>query len=403
VYAVLETLGITRGTDPPIRILENHLAERRLMLVLDNCEHMIDACAELVGRLLRAAPELRVLCTSRQPLGIVGEALYVVPPLGVPARGAPLPRGDASVNAALALFAARAAAVSPGFALTADNRPVLVEICERLDGLPLAIELAAVQLRVRSVADLHAGLARRVHSLSARHASPVHHRGLRDSFDWSFELCSPAERRLWPRLAVFAGSFSLDAVAGVCADEDLPAEGMLDVVAGLVDKSIVLREEAAGDVRYRLLETVREYGRQRLSEDALAALRRRHRDWYLELAERFEAQWFGPDQPRWSARLRADLDNLRGALGWCLDTPGEARAGLRMVGALQFFSIGCGRLTEGRYWLERMLPADPAPTAARVVALSAYTMCCSPRTMWTRRPPAPRSASPSPASSVTRT
>jgi non-specific serine/threonine protein kinase len=248
-----------------------------------------------------------------------------------------------------------------------------VEICERLDGLPLAIELAAVQLRVWSVADLHAGLARRAHSLSARYARPAHHRALRDSFDWSFELCSPAEQRLWPRLAVFAGSFSLDAATGVCADEDLPAEQMLDVVAGLVDKSIVLREEVAGSARYRLLETVREYGGHRLSDDALAALRRRHRDWYLDLAERFEAQWFGPDQQRWSAELRADLDNLRGALSWCLEIPGEVRAGLRLAGALDFYWVGCGRLTEGRYWLDRLLPADSAPTATRVVALSTYT------------------------------
>src|SRR5207248_165118 len=202
------------------------------------------------------------------------------------------------------LFADRAAAVVPGFALTPDNARAVAAICQRLDGLPLAIELAAAQLRTRSLEQLASGLGQRFRLLSSRHAIPRRHARLRDTFDWSYALCSPAERALWTRLSVFAG-FDLDGATAVCSGPGLPAELMLDAVVGLVDKSVVLRDEAGG-ARYRLLETVREYGLDRLDPAERTRLRRRHCDWYLGLAERLEAEWFGPAQPRWSGTMRAE-------------------------------------------------------------------------------------------------
>ncbi|OLB63896.1 MAG: hypothetical protein AUI10_13450 [Actinobacteria bacterium 13_2_20CM_2_72_6] len=311
-----------------------------------------------VDQLLRSAPGLSVLCTSRQPLGMVGEAVRTtVTPLGVPAD-TELTMAEAAGSPALTLFADRAAAVLPGFRLTAENVGVVASICRRVDGLPLAIELAVAQLRSRSLAELAIGLGDRLP-------------GLRDTFDWSYGLCSPAERALWARLAVFAG-FDQAGATAVCAGGDLPAEAILDTILGLVDKSIVVRDESGGPVRYHLLETVREYGLDRLDPAERTALRRRHRDWYLELAERFDAEWFGAQQPSWAARIRAEYANLRIALGWCLSTPGETAAGARLARALRYHWFGGGALVEGRYWLERALAADPAPTPERVPLLSAY-------------------------------
>jgi predicted ATPase/DNA-binding CsgD family transcriptional regulator len=328
-YAVVETLRLGGSAElSATGLLAEYLADRELMLILDNCEHLLDACAALAVTLLRSCPGLRILCTSRQPLGVIGEAL-------------------------------------------------VADICARLDGLPLAIELAAARLRTLTVEQLSAGLADRFGILATRHAVSFHHRRLRDTFGWSFELCSAAERALWCRLAVFDGSFDLDAAVAVCASDDLPDEALLDTVGELVDKSIVVREQLAGQVRYRLLETVREYGLSRLPEaDAdPAGLMRRHRDWYLRLATRFAAEWFGPDQVGWAGRLRAERANLRTALGWSLTTPGETEGGLRLAAALEWFWLGCGALAEGRLWLERALAAtgDAEPTPARVYAMSVRT------------------------------
>jgi non-specific serine/threonine protein kinase len=372
-YAVVEALNLPGASElPAARLLADHLAARQLMLVLDNCEHLVGACAELAVALLGRCPGLRVLCTSRQPLGVTGESVFTVPPLAVPTDGKTPVTVDQS-SPALRLFVERAAAAAPGFALGSQNEPVVAEICTRLDGLPLAIELAAARLRTLTVEQLAAGLADRFKVLAARHAAQPWHRRLGDTFSWSFELCSSAEQTLWGRLAVFGGGFDLDAAVAVCASDDLPGETMLAVLSGLVDKSIVIRAEQAGRTRYRLLETVREYGLSRLpAGDGLAVLKRRHRDWYLRLAERFDAEWFGPDQVRWAGRMHAEHANLRTAMGWCLATPGEAESGLRLVTALWFFWIAYA-LPEGRLWLERMLAADPRPTLTRGLAMSART------------------------------
>ncbi|OLE24571.1 MAG: hypothetical protein AUG44_18790 [Actinobacteria bacterium 13_1_20CM_3_71_11] len=316
-YAVADALAIGGQTDLPLsRLLRDYLADRELLLIMDNCERVLDACAATVDRLLRSAPGLSVLCTSRQPLGMVGEVVRTVAPLAVPAT-IEITLVQAADYPALTLFADRAATVLPGFTLTAANVGVVAKICRHLDGLPLAIELAVAQLRSRSLEELAAGLGRSFPWVSHWPVSPAHHARLHDTFDWSFGLCSTAERALWTRLSVFAG-FDLAGATAVCSGDDLPAEAMLDTLAGLVDKSIVVREEEDGPVRYCLLETVRQYGLEQLAEADQAALRRRHRDWYLQLAERFDTEWFGAAQREWAARIRAEYANLRLALGWCL-------------------------------------------------------------------------------------
>jgi predicted ATPase/DNA-binding NarL/FixJ family response regulator len=371
-YAVVRALAIPASAGVTAsRLIADHLADRELLLVLDNCEHVLDACAGLVDQLLRSAPGLCVLCTSQQPLGMVGETVCTVAPLAVPPEGAEL-RVDPTRYPALDLFADRAAAVAPGFVLTPHNADRVAAICRSLDGLPLAIELAAAQLRTRSLEQLTAGLNQRFRLLASRHAIPARHARLRDTFDWSYALCSPAERTLWARLSVFAG-FELAGATAVCSGEDLPADTILDAVVGLVDKSIVIREESAAGARYRLLETIREYGLDRLAEAERARLRRRHRDWYLRLAERLDAEWFGGAQPWWSATMHAEYPNLRNALRWSFATPGETVAGVRLATALRCHWVAGGSLVEGRYWLRQAVEAYREPTPDRALALWACT------------------------------
>jgi len=355
-YAVVETLGLRAVSEvDPLGHLIDYLADRTLLLVLDNCEHLLDGCARLVLALLSACPKLRILCTSRQPLGVVGEVSFVVAPLQVPAHGP-----------AVTLFAQRAAAVAPGFTVNTGNERRVAEICDRLDGLPLAIELAAARVRTLSVDELAERLTETV---------PGQRGPLRETFDWSFALCSAAERTVWTRLSVFAGGFDLDAAVGVCGDETLCGDGVVAALIGLVDKSVVVCDEAGAQARYRLLETVREYGVARLAAAGQdpELLRRRHRDWYLGLVQRFDREWFGRDQIGWAERIRAALANVRVALEWCLHTPGEIEAGQEVAAALRYYWTGCGGLSEGRLWLGRVLATEPRPVPARARALSAQT------------------------------
>ncbi|MBC6456401.1 ATP-binding protein [Actinomadura sp. HBU206391] len=368
-HVVAAALGVKgRAARPQNEVLLDRLAHRRLLLVLDACEHLVDACANLAGLLLRGLPELRILATSRQLLGVAGERTLVVPPLRAPAPGCP---GE-SVAAydAVALFAERAAAVVPGFVLSAGNGDAVAGLCRRLDGIPLAIELAAGRLRVLSVEQIVARLDDRFGLLSGGgRAVPGRHRGLRTAVGWSHELCAPGERLLWARLSVFAGDFDLDAVEAVCCDERLAAGEVLELVSGLVEKSIALREETPDGLRFRLLTTLREYGEQwlrALGEEQ--AFLRRHRDFYLWLAARGERAWFGPEQSRWLRRFDREHVNLLAALDFCVERA-ETRAGLRLASALRFHWLSPGRAAVGRRWLERVLALPGEPTTARAEAL----------------------------------
>ncbi|MGY4784356.1 ATP-binding protein [Rhodococcus opacus] len=373
---VVAALGLReQSSNPSLELLAEHLADRRVLLLLDNCEHLVEAAAVLAETLLRQCPGLRILATSREPLGIGGEAVMRVPPLTVPDPDRPpllqgLPGDDA-----VTLFAARAEAAAPGFVLSESNRATVTLICQRLDGLPLAIELAAARLRVLSPQQILDRLTDRYGLLTAgSRGAPARHQTLKLSIDWSYDLCEPVEQQLWARLSVFAGGFELDAAESLGTGL-LAREEVLDVVARLVDQSILIREEAGTVARYRLLESLREYGYQKLREmGEEAALRRRHRDWCLQLVKQAEEEWIGPHQLAWITRLEQEQPNMRDALQFCVTEPGEdeAEAGLQIAAALHTLWLTHGLLSEGRCWLDRVLAHHSGqPTTERIKALSA--------------------------------
>jgi non-specific serine/threonine protein kinase len=362
-HTVANTLGLRdQSSLPPATVLVEYLASRRLLLVLDNCEHLIDAVAKLADTLLRSCPRLQVLATSREPLNIGGEAPVAVPPLSTPDLERPLPLGMLSSYEAVALFTERATTAVPGFTLTTANQSAVAEICHRLDGLPLAIELATARLSTFSADEIRHELSHRYQLLaSGSRSAPTRQQTLRACVEWSYDLCTTAEKLLWSRLAVFAGGVELDAAEDVCDGNGLVAEDVLDVVASLVDKSILIREEHGTVARYRMLDTIRDHGREKLQEAGQYEVqRRRHRDWYERLVLDADADLISPRQADWLTRTRREHANLRVALEFCVSEPGEAAAGLRMATALHP-SWSRGRLSEGRQWLDRALTRQTAP------------------------------------------
>ncbi|MER6951800.1 LuxR C-terminal-related transcriptional regulator [Nonomuraea sp. NPDC000554] len=366
---VADALGLRdESSQRPLSGLVEFLEDKRLLLVFDGCEHLTYASAILASKLLGAAPGLRILATSRETLGVEGEHVLAVPPLAVPEPGRPL--AALTQSDAVSLFAERGASVLNGFTVTEANGEAVAALCRRLEGIPLAIELAAARLRALSVTQILDRLDDRTSAYRKR-ASVPRHQTMRTAIDWSYDLCTPQERTLWARLSVFSGEFDLEAVEHVCAGDGLPREQIFDLVAALLDKSILVRGEYVTRARYRLLETIRQYGQDVLAESGdEMALRRRHRDHFRVLAERAEADWFGPRQAEWIARLRHERANLRAALDFCLREPGEARHVLEIVAALwNYWVFVAGSFGEGRHWLERALELDAEPTAARVKAL----------------------------------
>ncbi|MDR8408438.1 LuxR C-terminal-related transcriptional regulator [Nonomuraea sp. 3-1Str] len=370
---VVEALEIRRqSADPPLRILADHLRDKHALIILDNCEHLVRACAVLAEELLRAAPRLHILATSREAMGFAGERIMPVPTLSVPdTDGSELSIESLARSDAVRLFTERAMAVLPSFALTEDNRDVVLQICHRLDGLPLGIELAAVRLRALSVRQLLDRLDDRFRLLTAGSpAEAPRHQTLRALIDWSYALCSEKERLLWARASVFAGGLDLEGAEAVCSGAGIDREEVLDLVCGLVAKSILIREENGSRVRYRLLEIIRQYGLERLAaqgEDA--ELQRRHRAYYRELAAQARAELFGPSQVSWFTRLRHEHANLHAALQGCLDNAEEAGACLEMAADLLYHWITGYYLGEGRRWLDRALAAGAGSPETRARAL----------------------------------
>ncbi|MEU5999202.1 regulator [Streptomyces sp. NPDC047197] len=358
VHAVATTLRVTDHTAKPQReVLAEHLADKDLLLVLDTCEHLVDACAELATSLLHAAPGLRLLATSRQPIGILGEQVFTLEPMAVTADAAQL-------------FAQRARAVRPDFALTAPNKPLVEQICARLDGIPLAIELAAGRLGDEWLGDLLSRLDDRFQLCTDASDRTTRHSTLRTTIGWSHELCPPVERLLWARLSVFAGSFSQEAAEEVCSDASLERAGTGRLLAGLVAKSLLVREEGTHGVRFRQLDTVRAYGAEwlrRLGEER--PWRIRHLAWCQGFAERGEKAWFGPGQAAVFHATRREHTQLVAALDFSLSTPGQGPAGARLAGTLWFYWVGCGLLGDGRYWLDRALAATGGLDRSRLKAL----------------------------------
>ena len=374
---VADEVGVTLGLRDhsgrwPVQALTEYLADKQLLLVLDNCEHVLDACALLLSGVLRGAPNVRILATSRQPLGIAGEHVLAVPALSLPDPNLPIPTPRAFAQyEALALFVERAQAATSSFTVTPENNAAVIELCRSLDGVPLAIELATARLRTLTPEQILARLDDRFRLLIGGDRS-VHprQRSLQALIDWSFELCSPAERALWVRLAVFPGGFDVDAAADVCTADDLDSSSVLNALAGLVDRSLLVPESAGPRMRYRLLETVRQYGLARLADSGeYIALRRRHRDHFCRLARQAEAQWCGAAQLDWVARLTGEHDNFRAALTFSLTEPGEQRVGLELAGTLWLHWWLSGYLGEGRQWLERALAGVAEPCSERGKAL----------------------------------
>lgn len=371
---VAESLGVRdQTTRSREAALLEHLEGRRLLLIVDNCEHVLSSCATLIAKLCNADNRLVVLATSREALGVLGERSWPVPPLSMPdlANAAPARGGYVLGHEALDLFEERARMVLPDFSLDQATARTATQLCQGLDGLPLAIELAAVRLRSMSIDQIHERLRDRYRLLSSgNRGGPARHQTLRAAVDWSYDLCTEQERALWARLAIFAGGFDLEAAESVCSFDGMTADDVVELLTSLVDKSIVLREGTGTEVRYRMLETIRAYGREKLATAGMERIfLQRHRDHYLRLAETFDAGWFGADQFRWWDRIQGEQANLWAALDFCLTTYGEQGRGMRLVGALCFYWNACGHLQDGRYWIGRALDADPRPSSARAKAL----------------------------------
>lgn len=380
--AVASTLGVRERpgsllTEP----LSQYIRPRKVLLVLDNCEHLVESCAALAEALLRSCPQLRVLATSRESLGITGEVAWPVPSLSLPdLRRLPEVESLARYEATR-LFLDRTAAINPTFALTEQNATAVAQICYRLDGIPLALELAAARTRVLSVEEISARLDDCFSLLSAggRTAIP-RHRTLHATMDWSHELLPDAERTLFRRLSVFAGGFSLRAAESVCAGEKRAREGVLDLLSHLVDKSLVMAWEEGGEARYRLLEIVRQYGSEKLSESGEARkVRQRHAAFYLALAEAAEPELKGEEQIAWLERFEREHDNLRAAMAWLLGR-GKLEEAARLGWALWLFWWIRGHFAEGRQSMEQALSAGGSaamPESARAKAsFVAGTMAC---------------------------
>jgi predicted ATPase/class 3 adenylate cyclase/Tfp pilus assembly protein PilF len=361
---VAVALGISEAADGDVAAsVLGHLRSREALLILDNCEHVIDACAQLANSLLRACPGLRILTTSREPLGVPGERLYPVRSLSVPHGNKRLTAATGAESEAVNLFVERAQAADPQFVLSDANVGQVVEICRRLDGIPLAIELAAARVRALTPQQIAERLDDRFRLLTggSRTVMP-RHQTLRAAIDWSFDLLPDEERIVLWRLSVFAGIFSLEAAEAVCAASDIERFEVIDHLSRLVEKSLVNRQ---GD-HYRLLETVRGLARERSLEAGQSeAAFERHRDWYLKFVRLAAPAFFrGPESGVWLDRLEVEHDNLRAALAWSLNEQNGAAAALELAAGLWRFWEIRGYLVEGRQWLERVLAASPDEVSA---------------------------------------
>ncbi|HLZ25074.1 MAG TPA: LuxR C-terminal-related transcriptional regulator [Ktedonobacterales bacterium] len=374
---VATSIGIVEQLGRPIRdTLLHELQGRSLLLVLDNCEHLVDAAAALVDEALRRCPRLRILATSREPLRIPGERVWRVPPLPTPDASLTTSTDQLTRNPCVRLFVERALAVQPALPLGSDNVRRIALVCARLDGLPLAIELAAARTRVLTPDQILARLDDTFRLLvGGSRTAPTRQQTLRATLDWSYLLLDAEAQTCFETLAVFAGGFDINAVQTIWDEGSEPGTNTLDALTGLVDRSLVTAQPQAGGMRYRLLEPVRQYAEERLNRrGAWDQIRRRHADYFLRLAEQAEQGLQSADQEVWVARLQLEHDNLRAALRRCLDG-GEAATALRMASALRHFWRTAGYRNEGRQWIEDALASGAdAPAAVLAKALQASAL-----------------------------
>ena len=398
--AVADCLGLPEpDPHPPEEAVFSYLRDRRMLLILDTCEHLIDACAAFAEKVLGEAPGVTLLATSSQPLDVLGEHTCLIRPLAVPAVPEPAIGGVPAVaphaapaphmaggGDAVELFAERAAAALPGFRVTAANRADVIRLCQRLDGIPLAIELAAVRLRALPLPELTKRLENRFQILnSGRRGAVPRHQTLRSAIEWSYELCSPAEREMWARLSVFAGTFDVGAAQEVCADPGAPRELTITTLVGLVDKSVLLREGMDG-ARYRLLDTLREFGAEQLADGrSEAAVRGRLIARYMRLVGHFNEHFLDDNQVAMIAELRCEQASIRSALDYALgdalrERPGQfEREGADLVIGLHAYWTMAGMLAEGTHWLGKVLDRFGSPSLRRALALSIRGMIATHR------------------------
>jgi predicted ATPase/DNA-binding CsgD family transcriptional regulator len=374
VSRIATTIGVGEEPGRPLLdTLADALRSRQLLLALDNCEHLIDACARVSRHLLAHAPGLCLLATSREPLRIAAETVWQVPPLSVIPAGAPVVPAEACRYEAVRLFADRAAASLPGFGVNSSNVATVGALCRALDGMPLAIELAAARVRALSVEQITARLADRFGLLTiGDRTAPPRQRTLRAAIDWSHELLTHSEQVLLRRLSVFAG-WSLEMAERVCADAEVPAAGMVDLITALVDKSLIVVEaEVLGEARYRMLDTIREYAAERLADAGeTATFRLRLRDYTVALVERNHMIGMAQIPAPWAARVDVfrrydvDTDNARQVLSWC-QADGDVEAGLRICTGLRPCWIVRGNFAEGSEWADSFLSLDAPLVPARI-------------------------------------
>lgn len=372
-WVVASTLRVREEPGRPLpATLGDFLSTKHLLLILDNCEHVIEASAQLAADLLGACPHLTILATSREALGVPGEITWRVPSLSAP-DPARLPATEAIARfEAVRLFAERAAANDPSFVLTGKRAPSVAQICHRLDGIPLAIELAAARAKVLTTDQIAARLDDRFRLLTrGARTAPPRHRTLRGAIDWSYDLLSPVEQLLFRRMAVFASGCSLEAAEAVCAGEGLAESEVLEHLSSLVDKSLLMVEEQEGRSRYRMLETIRHYAGEKLAASGEESeARADHLAWFASLAEQAEPRLVGAEQTSWLDRLEAEHDNLRRALDWAVNR--DAEKGLDLAAALYTFWFVRGHWTEARRRLARALSATPdTSSTTRAKALGA--------------------------------
>jgi predicted ATPase/DNA-binding CsgD family transcriptional regulator len=380
--AVAEALEVPERPDEPLaETLKEVLGTRELLIVLDNCEHLLEATAQLVDVLLDSCPRLRVLATSREGLGVEGELRWPVPPLNAPDPRYSFMVEELERSESARLFLARARNRDPSFALTAGNAQAVAEVCNKLEGIPLAIELAAARVGTLSLEQISERLEGSLELLTGggRTAAP-RQRTIRGTLDWSHELLCERERKVFRRLSVFAGGFSLEASEVVVSDESIGQSEVLELLSGLVEKSLVIAELAAesGGVRYRLLDTIRQYAQEKLEQSGeIEDVKRAHAEYFLALAEEAEPELIGPREAEWFERLVEELDNFRAALSWA-PVHGEAELSLRLAGVLGSFWFWEGHSSEGHGWLEGALNQEgPTSVLARAKALGAASLLAS--------------------------
>jgi len=360
--AIANSLKIQEISGRPLQtILMDFLRDKRLLLVVDNCEHLIQHCATLVAKLLQKCPGLRILATSREPLGIGGELTWRVPSLSLPDPATVESPETLSSYEAIKLFTNRALAKQSDFKITPQNVKGLVQICSRLDGIPLAIELAAARVQGLTIEHIANRLNDRFRLLTtgSRDALP-RQQTLKNTIDWSYELLTKQEQKLLRRLSVFAGGWQLEAAEAVCAGEGIEEFEVLDLLLQLVNKSLVKVEEQTGQMRYGMLETIRQYTQNKLEEaEEKEQIRGQHLDYYLRFVQQAEPELFKQDQKKWLDQLEQEHDNLRVALDWSLNSNntkvGMADVALELGGIMAWFWEKHGHLSEGRRWLEAAL------------------------------------------------